>query len=167
MTPTIESLGERQYPSPLRHVGLGLVKFKADSDRILCDDRSSDNLETSSASESPRTFEIAGPRERIYFDPEKTVAAILTCGGLSPGLNDVVRGIVMELWHGYHVVEILGIRYGFEGLVSKNGHSPLKLNPETVSNIHSFGGTILGTSRGTQEIDAMVDGQELGWTFCL
>jgi 6-phosphofructokinase 1 len=163
MTPTIESLGERQYLSPLRHMGSGLAKFKADSDRILCDDRSSDNLKISGASASPRTFEIAGPRERIYFAPEKTVAAILTCGGLSPGLNDVVRGIVMELWHGYHVVQILGIRYGFEGLVSKNGHSPLKLNPERVSNIHSFGGTILGTSRGAQEIDAMVDGlQELG-----
>jgi 6-phosphofructokinase 1 len=164
MTPFIESLGECQYLSPLRRVGPGgLVKFKSDCDQILCDDRANDNLDKSRASQLPRTFEIAGPRERIYFDPEKTVAALLTCGGLSPGLNDVIRGIVMELWHGYRVVEILGVRYGFEGLVLKNGHSPLKLRPEAVSNIHSFGGTILGTSRGGQEINAMVDGlQELG-----
>jgi 6-phosphofructokinase 1 len=159
----IESLGECRHPSPLLHAGPGLVKFKTDSDQILCDDRSNADLETGKESQSSRTFEIAGPRERIYFDPDKTTAAVLTCGGLSPGLNDVIRGIVMGLWHGYHVVEILGIRYGFEGLVSKNGHSPLKLRPEMVSNIHSFGGTILGTSRGPQEIGAVVDGlQELG-----
>ena len=163
MTPFIESLGDPQYLSPLRRVDPGLVKFKTDCDQILCDDRANDNLATSSASQLPRTFEIAGPRERIYFDPAKTVAALVTCGGLSPGLNDVIRGIVMELWHGYRVVEILGVRYGFEGLVLKNGHAPLKLRPEAVSNIHSFGGTILGTSRGPQEINAMVDGlQELG-----
>src|SRR5215831_10246198 len=163
MTPFIGSLGECQYLSPLRRVGPGLVRFKTDDDKILCDDRTNNNLETSRASQLPGTFEIAGPRERIYFDPKRTVAALLTCGGLSPGFNDVIRGIVMELWHGYRVVEILGVRYGFEGLVLKNGHSPLKLRPEAVSSIHSSGGTILGTSRGAQEINAMVDGlQELG-----
>jgi 6-phosphofructokinase 1 len=163
MTPFIESLGECQYLSPLRRAGPSVVTFKTDRDQILCDDRANGNLETSRASPQARTFEIAGPRERIYFDPEKTVVALLTCGGLSPGLNDVIRGIVMELWHGYRVREILGIRYGFEGMVLKNGHCPLKLRPEQVSNIHSFGGTILGTSRGAQKIDAMVDGlEELG-----
>jgi 6-phosphofructokinase 1 len=163
MTPIIESLGECKYLSPLRDTGTGLARFKTDSNRILCDDRSNGSPETGNAPGPPRTFEIAGPRERIYFDPEKTVAAILTCGGLSPGLNDVIRGIVMELWHGYRVFEILGIRYGFEGLVLKNGHSPLKLTPEAISHIHHFGGTILGTSRGAQNIDAMVDGlRDLG-----
>jgi 6-phosphofructokinase 1 len=160
MTPFIESLGERQYLSPLRRAGPGVVKFKTDRDQILCDDRANDGLQTGRLSELPRAFEIAGPRERTYFDPEKTVAALLTCGGLSPGLNDVIRGIVMELWHGYRVREILGIRYGFEGMVLKNGHHPFKLRPEAVSSIHSFGGTILGTSCGAQEIDAMVDGLE-------
>jgi 6-phosphofructokinase 1 len=82
---------------------------------------------------------------------------------LSPGLNDVIRDIVMELWHGYRVFKIFGIRYGFEGLVLKNGHSPLKLTPDAVSHIHNFGGTILGTSRGTQNIGEMVDGlRDLG-----
>jgi 6-phosphofructokinase 1 len=163
MSPTIESLGDCRLLSPLRHIGPGAAKFKVDSDRILCDDRSKDNVEADTALPPPLTFEVAGPRERIYFDPAKTTAAVVTCGGLSPGLNDVIRGIVMELWHGYHVTEIAGIRYGYEGSVPKHGHMPLKLRPETVSNIQNFGGTILGSSRGHQDINDMVDGlEELG-----
>jgi 6-phosphofructokinase 1 len=163
MSAIIESLGECRLLSPLSHMVPGAAKFKIDSERILCDDRSEGNVE-SGAELTPRlTFEVAGPRERIYFDPAKTTAAVVTCGGLSPGLNDVIRGIVMELWHGYRVTEIDGIRYGYEGLVQKHGHLPLKLRPETVSNIQSFGGTILGSSRGPQDIDEMVDGlAELG-----
>jgi 6-phosphofructokinase 1 len=141
----------------------GAAKFKTDSERILCDDRSKDDVDSGADLTSRLTFEVAGPRERIYFDPAKTTAAVVTCGGLSPGLNDVIRGIVMELWYGYHVSEIDGIRYGYEGLVQKHGHLPLKLRPETVSNIQSFGGTILGSSRGPQDIGEMVDGlAELG-----
>jgi 6-phosphofructokinase 1 len=160
MNPTIESLGECRLLSPLRP---GAGKFKVDSERILCDDRCKDNSK-SGAELTPRlTFEVAGPREQIYFDPAKTAAAVVTCGGLCPGLNDVIRGIVMELWHGYRVTEIDGIRYGYEGLVQKHGHLPLKLRPETVSNIQGFGGTILGSSRGPQDINEMVDGlEELG-----
>src|SRR6516162_9322019 len=82
MTPFIESLGEREYLSPLRRAGHGVVKFKTDRDQILCDDRANDGLETGRVSQLTRAFEIAGPRERIYFDPEKTVAALVTCGGL-------------------------------------------------------------------------------------
>src|SRR5260370_17360343 len=163
MSPTIESLGECRLLSPLRHIGAGAGKFKVDSERILCDDRSKDNVESDVSPSPPLTFEVAGPRERIYFDPAQTIAGVVTCGGLCPGLNDVIRGIVMELWHRYHVTKIDGIRYGFEGLVAKRVHTPLKLRPEAVSNIQSFGGTILGSSRGPQDIDEMVDGlAELG-----
>ena len=35
----------------------------------------------------------AGPREKIYFKPEQVKAAIVTCGGLCPGLNDVIRQV--------------------------------------------------------------------------
>ena len=82
MTPFIESLGECRYLSPLGRAGPGVVKFKTDRDQILCDDRANDGLETGRVSQLTRAFEIAGPRERIYFDPEKTVAALVTCGGL-------------------------------------------------------------------------------------
>ena len=163
MSPTIESLGECRLLSPLRPIGSGGGKFKVDSERILCDDRSNDKLKSGASLSQPLTFEVAGPRERIFFDPAKTTTAVVSCGGLCPGLNDVIRGIVMELWHRYHVTEIDGIRYGYEGLVPKHRHTPLKLRPETVSNIQSFGGTILGTSRGPQDINQLVDGlEELG-----
>jgi 6-phosphofructokinase 1 len=98
-----------------------------------------------------------GPREQLYFDPPKTTAAIVTCGGLCPGLNDIIRGIVMELYTRYGVTRIYGIRYGYEGLVPRYGHVPLTLRPESVSTIHNFGGTILGSSRGPQNLGEMVD----------
>src|SRR5271166_4129603 len=85
MYPTIESLGECRVLSPLRHIGPGAAKFKIDSERILCDDRSKDNVEAGTALPSPLTFEVAGPRERIYFDPGQTIAAVVSCGGLCPG----------------------------------------------------------------------------------
>jgi 6-phosphofructokinase 1 len=111
----------------------------------------------------PLSFEMAGPREKIYFDPPKTTAAIVTCGGLCPGLNDIIRGIVMELHTRYGVSKIFGIRYGYEGLVPRYGHVPIYLRPDSVSTIHTFGGTILGSSRGHQNVEEMVDHlEELG-----
>src|ERR1700730_3594569 len=162
MTATIDSLGDCCFQSNLHQKGAQRGSFKDDSDQIVCDDRMNEIAKKDSHVPSP-TFEIAGPRERVYFDSAKTTAAIVTCGGLCPGLNDVIRGIVMELWHGYGVRHILGIRYGYEGLVSRLGHQPLQLTPEAVSTIQAFVGTILGTSRGPQNINEMVDGlEELG-----
>lgn len=161
MTATIDTLGDGCFHSNLRQKGTRRGNFKNDSDQIICDDRM--NEIAKNHHEPSPTFEVAGPRERVYFDSPKTTAAIVTCGGLCPGLNDVIRGIVMELWHGYGVTHILGIRYGYEGLVPRLGHQPLQLTPEVVSTIQAFGGTILGTSRGPQNINEMVDGlEELG-----
>src|SRR5690606_11345967 len=101
-------------------------------------------------------FELAGPRDRIFFDPKKTRAAIVTCGGLCPGLNNVIRGLVFELWFGYGVRRILGLRFGYEGLIAE-GATPLELNPEHVLHIHEYGGTMLGSSRGNQNPEKMVD----------
>ncbi len=102
-------------------------------------------------------FELAGPRERIYFNPADTRIAIVTCGGLSPGLNAVIRAIVMESYYGYGVRSITGIRYGYSGLNPKSGYDPVELTPAGVREIHLDGGTILGSSRGgTEDMDAMV-----------
>jgi 6-phosphofructokinase 1 len=101
-------------------------------------------------------FEKAGPRQKIFFDPRKTRAAIVTCGGLCPGLNNVIRSAFLELHHNYGVREILGIRHGFQGLTSK-ASPPLALTTEIVEDIHREGGTILSSSRGQQEIGEMVD----------
>jgi 6-phosphofructokinase 1 len=102
-------------------------------------------------------LERAGPRRRIYFQPSLSRAAIVTCGGLCPGLNDVIRAITMVLWYRYGVTNILGIRYGYAGLVPSATHSPLLLTPDLVEDIHRDGGTILGSSRGPQPEAAIVE----------
>ena len=151
---TIQSLGECRFPSPLRHSGGVEVPFRRDHERVLYDHRDDGAM----LDPGERTsFEIAGPRENIFFDPPKTTAAIVTCGGLCPGLNDIIRGIVTQLSTRYGVTRIYGFRYGYEGLIPQYGHSPMVLRPESVSEIHNFGGTVLGTSRGPQNVGEMVD----------
>lgn len=108
----------------------------------------------------PMDFEPAGPRKKIYFDPSKTKCAIVTCGGLCPGINDVIRSIVMEAHYHYGIRTVLGIRNGFRGLVPEYGYDVMELTPTSVSHIHQFGGTILGSSRGIQDSEVMVDSLE-------
>ncbi len=105
-------------------------------------------------------FEPVGPREKLYFDSSKAKCAIVTCGGLCPGINDVIRAIVMEAHHNYNVAAILGIRFGLEGFIPEYGHDVLELTPDSVSDIHQFGGTILGSSRGPQSPENIVDALE-------
>ncbi|MBE6440721.1 MAG: ATP-dependent 6-phosphofructokinase [Desulfovibrio desulfuricans] len=102
-------------------------------------------------------LEAAGPRKKLYFDPSRAKCAIVTCGGLCPGLNDVIRAIVMEAFHAYHVPSVLGIPYGLEGFIPKYKHKPYELTPSLVADIHRFGGTILGSSRGPQAPEEIVD----------
>jgi 6-phosphofructokinase 1 len=152
---SIESLGEARFPSPLRHGHS--ERFKDDGHRVLYDDTLSATEAAFRKGETPLSFEVAGPRAKIFFDPPKVTAAIVSCGGLCPGLNDIIRGIVNELYNHYGATRIYGIRYGYEGLVPRFGHVPLTLRPESVSTIHTFGGTILGSSRGPQDVGEMVD----------
>jgi len=105
-------------------------------------------------------FELAGPRQRIYFDPSKLKCALVTCGGLCPGINDIIRSIVLELHYAYGVRNIFGIRYGLQGFIARYGHDLIDLKPETVVNIHDRGGTVLGSSRGPQDIDEIIDSLE-------
>jgi len=101
-------------------------------------------------------FEAAGPHERLFFDPKKTRSAIITCGGLCPGLNDVIRSIVLESYHAYGAEDILGFRYGLAGFIEEKGFPPVALKASDIANIHHFGGTVLGTSRGSQPIERVV-----------
>jgi 6-phosphofructokinase 1 len=109
-------------------------------------------------------FELAGPRDSLYFDPSKIKSAIVTCGGLCPGLNNVIRSIVMQSWHKYGSRSILGIKYGYNGLNPIKGYYPIELTPEIVRDIHLEGGTILGSSRGgTEDLSIQVNTlQKLG-----
>jgi 6-phosphofructokinase 1 len=115
-------------------------------------------------------MEQAGPREKIYFDPSKLKCGIVTCGGLCPGLNDVIRAVVLSLYHNYKVRTVFGFPYGYEGLTYRFGHTPVELDPAAVSRIHEYGGTILGSSRGNQDISEMVDTMDrmnLGMLFAV
>lgn len=128
--------------------------FVEEGDRVLVDATTSS---CRNCERNPTSLEKAGPRRKIFFHPESVRAAIVTCGGLCPGLNDVIRATVMVSWYRYGIRSILGLRYGFEGLVPEFGHKPLRLDPDVVADIHRNGGTILGTSRGGQDPTVMAD----------
>ncbi len=102
-------------------------------------------------------FEKAGPRRKLYFDPARTRAAIVTCGGLCPGLNNVIRSVTRELRRSYGVPSVLGIRGGYRGLDPSRGRAPIELSEALVEDIHNEGGTMLGTSRGPVDMKIAVD----------
>ncbi len=156
----IESLGPAKVASPLNlgtSPGDQLADFMADDARVVADLSMEHIREHMARGELPPALEVAGPRQRIYFDPSKLKVGIVTCGGLCPGLNDVIRGLVMTLYYRYGVRCIYGFRYGFAGLVPDYGYPLLELTPESVRDIHQAGGTVLGTSRGPQAVEEMVD----------
>jgi 6-phosphofructokinase 1 len=153
MPTTIQSLGPCLYPSPLQHLGGIGVPFRTDQDRVLVEHEKG----VIPPEGAPESFEMAGPRELLFFDPPKTSAAIVTCGGLCPGLNDIIKGIVTQCHYRYGITKVFGFRYGYEGLIQRYGHVPILLKPESVAQVHNFGGTILGSSRGPQDIGEMVD----------
>ena len=142
----ISVLGAARYPSPLK-------RWVTDSERVpativrSADARLADGL----------LFELAGARQDLFFDPPETRAGIVTCGGLCPGLNDVIRSLFFEMHHAYAVKEVLGFRWGYQGLDPEHGAEPLVLTPELVDGIHLQGGTILGTSRGPVDKARAVD----------
>ena len=148
----VEKIGEARIPSPM--IG---ERFVEDEDRILYTTSSRAIQSLLAEGRTLPTFEKAGPRSQIYFDPSKLRCGIVTCGGLCPGINDVIRAIVLSLYHSYGVRTIWGFRYGFEGLASSYGHEVMELDPEAVKDIHQKGGTILSSSRGPQDLEDMVD----------
>jgi 6-phosphofructokinase 1 len=128
-----------------------------ETDRVLFDDTASAVLARGVPLEQLAGFEPAGPRRKIFFDPSKTRVGIVTCGGLCPGLNDVIRALVMELHFHYGVRRISGFCNGYQGSIPSHGRSVIDLTPEVVSRINELGGTILGTSRGEQDPEEIVD----------
>jgi 6-phosphofructokinase 1 len=155
----IQNLGYSNYPSPM-----GALRQEANANfvsderhRILFDHSLERVTSTMENGKEPVTIERSGPRERIFFDPAKTKCAVVTCGGLCPGLNDVIRGLVMTLTYSYGVTTIYGIPCGYEGFVDRYKHPIVNLTPKFVSNIHNDGGSVLGTSRGPQAREEIVD----------
>jgi 6-phosphofructokinase 1 len=154
----ISILGPCKYPSPLnQRLAHSTMHYVGQADRVLLEDRLSHVLSQRSDLQGAATFELAGPRHQVFFEPSKLRCGIVTCGGLCPGLNNVVRGLVVELNHGYGVNQIFGFRYGYEGLVRRHGLGPVRLTPNVVADAHHEGGTMLGTSRGNQDPGEMVE----------
>ncbi len=151
---SIQTLGAAKIPSPLRYgryVG---------QDETLELRLTEEEADVPAGPGVPFKFEKAGPRGAMYFDSSKVKCAIVTCGGLCPGINDVIRAIVMDAHHNYNVASVIGIRYGLQGFIPKYGHDIIELTPKNVSNFHVFGGTELGSSRGPQAPDEIVDALE-------
>ena len=146
---TIPSIGVPRIESPIvlsKKSGDLIANYVSEDDYIIYDVKVRPGETITYQREN--LIEKAGPREQIYFDPSKVHAAIVTCGGLCPGLNDVIRAVVMTLWYHYGVRKISGIRFGFRGLIPEYKYPAMELNPDVVTNIHRIGGSILGSSRG-------------------
>jgi len=145
-------------------------RFTRDSERVLFHTGLEDLKAWHDRGEDPPAMESAGPREMLFFEPSRLACGIVTCGGICPGLNDVIRAIVLSLHHHYGVNKIYGFRFGYEGLVRQYGHTPLELTPEAVMRIHEIGGSILGSSRGPQDPAEMVEtlkGLKIGILFVI
>ncbi len=156
----VKSLGPCRIDSPL----LPLLEQRKrtfhnvhEEDRVLFDDTLSGLSDRNLPVNELPAFEPAGPRRKIFFDPSKTRAAIVTCGGLCPGFNDVIRSLVLELYKGYGVRKVYGFCNGYQGFIAKFKRPVLDLTPDTVAGINEQGGTILGTSRGQQDPEEIVD----------
>ncbi|MBF0385409.1 MAG: ATP-dependent 6-phosphofructokinase [Candidatus Omnitrophica bacterium] len=151
---SIDTLGAANFQTTLRRSARGFV---SDSEKLAVFARSEHMSQYIALGKPFPMFELAGPREKVFFDPHKLTCGIVTCGGLCPGLNDVIRTIVLSLHWQYCAKRVIGYRYGFEGLSSNASQAPIELIPEIVEDIQNQGGTILGSSRGPQDSRDMVD----------
>ena len=155
----VPTLGEPRYDSPLADFIADRQTnehYVSEDDRVILHDTVQQLSGLGLPPEQVPSFEPGGPRRRLFFAPGATKVGIVTCGGLCPGLNDVIRGLVMEFAEHYGISEVTGFRSGYAGLV-EGGPEPIRLTPEVVHGINRQGGTMLGTSRGAQDPDAMVD----------
>ncbi len=170
---TPQTLGSPTHASPI-HLSHTLGDLRSnyvrDDEKILYDIDVSNSRPGFHTSESAQ-LEKAGPRESLFFDAPTVHAAIVTCGGLCPGLNDVIRSVVMTLWHHYGVRKVTGFRFGYKGLLKEPIHAPVVLTPQVVSSIHRHGGTILGSARGggesTAEIVDTLERQKVDMIFTI
>ena len=163
----VETLGQAKIPSPLALAYPSSDSepacsgvFVDDSCRVLIDVDLKSYQTCQVGKTEPASFEEAGPRRKIYFDPIKVKAAILTAGGLCPGLNDVIRSLVLAMHYLYGVRNIFGVRHGYQGLIPRFRHDLVTLTPEYVSDIHEFGGSVLSSSRGLYSVEEIVDSLE-------
>ena len=156
----IQTLGPAKIDNPMTKISgpsQGFDHFVDDKERIRVDPFINGK---GKADKQAPSFERAGPRRKIYFDPTKLKAAVVSCGGMCPGINSLVRAIVMQLHYMYDVKNVVGVRFGLQGFIPRYGHDLVDLTPALVSNIHGRGGSFLGMSRGSQPVEEVVDALE-------
>ena len=169
----VKRLGKNNIASPLFkgfNPDNSAYKFINNGDRVLYNATLSEFKKALEDGVEPISFEKAGPYSSIYFEPAKTKVGIVTCGGLCPGLNDVIRSIVNQLYYRYGVNRITGFKYGYEGLIPEYNHETIDLTPQRMEGINLTGGTILGSSRGMQDVSQIVDTLErmnINILFCI
>jgi len=153
----IPLVGQAKIKNPIK-----FGRFVDEDDAVLVNISRRNVDKTTKSKKSPKHvyFEPAGPRDKVYYDSSKTKCAVVTCGGLCPGLNDVIRAVVMTAYHEYKVPSVLGIQFGLAGFIPEHGYDVIEMTPDFVSRIHEFGGTVLGSSRGPQDPEAIVDALE-------
>lgn len=156
---SIDSLGPTKIESPLLHPEDYKSQIRFVEDLVEVPSRIA-WVNGKPPGNNGHMFELAGPRRNIYFDPSKLKAAVVSCGGLCPGINSVVRSVVLELYHIYGVTNIIGIKFGFQGFIPGFGHEVIELTPENVQDVHGRGGSFLGMSRGAQDVGDIVDSLE-------
>ena len=149
---TVETLGPCRHATPFSS-----SRYLTEKDRVTFHSEMKLLRAAFQGHEEPPSFEMAGPREYLFFDPRQLTCAIVTCGGLCPGLNDVIRAIALNLHYHYGVQQVLGIPYGYQGLTPAFEKTWRELDPPVVADIHHLGGTMLGSSRGPQDVGVMVD----------
>jgi 6-phosphofructokinase 1 len=161
----VDTLGRCQIVSPVR-----IQDFLTEGTRCVLTLDVEQLTRTSERLGAMPSFEKAGPHRKIFHDPAWSRAAIVTCGGLCPGLNHVIKGVVEILAFDYGIKTIYGIRYGYRGFIPRFGHTPILLDTEVVDTIHEKGGTILGSSRGEQptpEIVNTLERMNINLLFCI
>ena len=145
----IDSLGEPRFDNPrYKQIPGGQVLLHCNTEEIM---------KFANQNKAVPVLEQAGPSPRLFFEPGKTRIGIVTCGGLCPGLNAIIRSIVYTAYHYYGLREIFGFKNGYRGLNPALEKEPVMLQPAMVDAILDVGGTILGTSRGPQDVSVMVD----------
>jgi 6-phosphofructokinase 1 len=170
---TVKKLGEAKIESPITYstvMGDKIANYVRDDEHILYDIEA-DAEADAKPYRREELLEKAGPRQKIFFMPNHVHAGIVTCGGLCPGLNDVIRAITRCLWYRYGVRRISGIRFGYQGLLPDQNIPTMELNPDVVDDIHRIGGTVLGSSRGggnrTEDIVDTIERLNLNMLFTI
>lgn len=163
----IRKLGPCKLDSPLKS---SRIRFTSDEEAILLESEFTRMVKLHQEKGKLPVFELAGPREKIFHNPSWSKAAILTAGGLCPGLNNVIKSLTLALKQNYHVPIVYGIPYGYTGLNPESGYSPVILDETVVDDIHEQGGTILGSSRGRQDPEIMLETllrMDVNMLFCV